>query len=69
LEDEISTIARRPGRARDRAPASQKALLIVRLTRWVSALQAELPTNVPTLVELKSMNGLAKVAVWPAVRA
>jgi len=31
--------------------ASQKALFIVRLTRCVSALQAELPTNVPTLVE------------------
>ena len=30
---------------------SQKALLIVRPTRCVSALQAELPTNVPTLVE------------------
>jgi hypothetical protein len=45
----------------------QKALLIVSATRCVSALQAELPTNVPTLVELKSMNGLAKVAVWPDV--
>lgn len=36
----------------DWRPASQNALLIVRLTRCVSALQAELPTNVPTLVEL-----------------
>jgi hypothetical protein len=32
--------------------ASQNALLIVSATRCVSALQAELPTNVPTLVEL-----------------
>ena len=47
----------------------QNALLIVSPTRCVSALQAELPTNVPTLVELKSMNGLAKVAVWPSVTA
>ena len=44
---------------------SQKALLIVRPTRCVAALQPELPTNVPRLVELPFglENALAKFEV------